>query len=88
VVTAHDEALGACLVQVAKLARKEVGRLRRGLVTVVKVAGDQQGVYGLAYAEIDYDREGLARGRRDQLGRFWTAQRKGRFCRQSYFVPR
>src|SRR4051812_17371134 len=67
VVAPDDEDLNAYLVQTAELLGEKARRLHRGLLAVVKIAGQQERIYLFVEAQVDDTRENLPAGVADEF---------------------
>lgn len=67
-VAADDKGSDSRFVKSAHLCGKKAGSLHRGLIAVIKIAGDHQGIDLLVQTQVDYILECLARGITNQLG--------------------
>ena len=77
VIAADDEHLDAGLVQGVDLVGEEAGGLHGGLLAVVQVAGEQQGVDLFVEAEADDGNKGPPGGVADEIGERRVAQGQG-----------
>lgn len=67
IVVAADEDADTGLVEAPELLGGKASRLHGGLVAVIKIAGDQQGVNLLVQAKVDHADECASGGIADQL---------------------
>ncbi len=75
-IAANDEDADISRVQLADLVGQEARRLHRGLVAVVQIARQQQGVHPLLQAQLDDARERLPCRIADQFRQFPVPQRQ------------
>lgn len=73
-VSTDDEDADTGLVQTPELLGQEAGRLHRGLVAIIEIAGDHQGIDVFVQAQIDDPNESAPRRIADQLRQLGIAQ--------------
>jgi len=73
-IAADDEAADTGGGQASQFIRQERSRLHRGLVAVIKIAGDDKRVDALFQAQVDNGAERLPRGGADEAGKVRIAQ--------------